>query len=295
MYRVQSAIPVRHSECDHMANFILKEKGLGKKKWPNTHHKTSFIFYFWLLWPYRLSPFTTKPTRLQRRPVLPLEEPLPEAVGTEDTRPRRREYTGTREGLRDRAVSRHLLKLDRGRRGALLQLPQHPRAPRHGCPLSLPRLGCRGAGLASRRRGAGWSLPAPAPARGRAQTTASPEERHAAALVHSRRRSFPPHLCRETRIAGSHFHDFVAIGISWIRVWFIRTPCGCEEVSSQGQCGVNYILSTPPLLIADYKKYKRGKKIASEIYEWTVYGNKEIYRFPHQLLKRCVPFNSVLI
>lgn len=108
-----------------------------KKKWPNTHHKTSFIFCFWLLWSYRLFPFTTKPTRLQHWSALPLGEPLPEAVGTEETHPRRRGYTGIREGLRDRPVRRHLLKPDRGRRGALLQLPQPPGHSAKGCP-SLP-------------------------------------------------------------------------------------------------------------------------------------------------------------
>lgn len=62
-------------------------------------------------------------------------------------------------------------------------------------------------------------------------------------------------ICAEKHTAlGATFMIFVAIRISWIRAWFIRTPCGREEVSSQGQCGVNYILSTPPLL----KKRRRN-------------------------------------
>lgn len=62
-------------------------------------------------------------------------------------------------------------------------------------------------------------------------------------------------ICAEKHTApGATFMIFVAIRISWIRVWFIRTPCGREEVSSQGQCGVKYILSTPPLLAKKREK-----------------------------------------
>lgn len=103
------------------------------------------------------------------------------------------------------------------------------------------------------------ALPAAGPAGSHSPAPRAPSG--PAALVRSQRRSFPRHLRRETHIAASHFHDFVASGISWIRGRFIRTPCGCEEVSSQGQCGVNYILSTPPLLIGGYKKYKRGGRV----------------------------------
>lgn len=98
---------------------------------------------------------------------------------------------------------------------------------------------------------------------------AQASEEHRAGLIYFQHCSFSLHLRGETHITGSHFHDFVAIRISWIRVWFIRTPCGCEEVSSQGQCGVNYILSTPPLLIAGYKKYKRKKKLQM----WNIWMN----------------------
>lgn len=102
------------------------------------------------------------------------------------------------------------------------------------------------------------------------RTQAAPaSEEHHAGLIYFQRCSFSLHLRGETHITGSHFHDFVAIRISWIRGWFIRTPCGCEEVSSQGQCGVNYILSTPPLLIAGYKKYKRKKKLQM----WNIWMN----------------------
>lgn len=109
-------------------------------------------------------------------------------------------------------------------------------------------------------------------------------------------RAFPTHLCRETHIAGSHFHDFVASGISWIRGRFIRTPCGCEEVSSQGQCGVNYTLSTPPLLIAEYKKIQKGrKKLQVKYVNEQFTATKRFTDFPISCLRRCVPFNAVLL
>ena len=55
------------------------------------------------------------------------------------------------------------------------------------------------------------------------------------------------HLCGETHVIGGHFHDCVAIRISWIRGPMHKDPWCCEEVSSLGQHGVNYILSPPPL------------------------------------------------
>lgn len=114
----------------------------------------------------------------------------------------------------------------------------------------------------------------------------------------------PAASARETHSAGSHFHHFVASGISWIRGRFIRTPCGREEVSSQGQCGVNYILSTPPLLIAGYKKYKKEgggarsggrRKLRMKCMNEQFTATKRFTDFPLKFLKRCVPFNAAFL
>lgn len=42
-------------------------------------------------------------------------------------------------------------------------------------------------------------------------------QEHHAGLIYFQHCSCSLHLCRETHITGSHFHDFVAIRISWIR------------------------------------------------------------------------------
>lgn len=77
----------------------------------------------------------------------------------------------------------------------------------------------------------------------------APVEHHAGP-IYLPHPSFPLHMCRDMHITGGHAHDFVAIRISWIRGWCIRTPWCCEEVSSPGQHGVNCVncILSPPTL-----------------------------------------------
>ena len=113
-----------------------------------------------------------------------------------------------------------------------------------------------------------------------------------------------PSLCisvgrRTSLVTWGHFHDCVAIRISWIRGWCIRTPWCCEEVSSLGQHGVNYVLSPPPLLMAtNWRKVGVGggwqKKCFQSKNAWTPHSNK----FPHHAFRRtwtiedCLPFKQ---
>lgn len=108
--------------------------------------------------------------------------------------------------------------------------------------------------------------------------------------------SFPLHQWREMPVTGGHFHDFVAIGISWIRGWCIRTPWCSEEFSSPGQqwCEL-YSVATNP-----YSHWTKGgegcwwdvegKNASAKMHKLTIAINSPIVHF-----QQCAPFKTVLL